>query len=175
MSHPATFFPVQLIEQVRTCWSRDEDVSGLEYRRFNDDDIKGITDVWLDFKMSNQHQRATSWLEFIKKQSHDLHLATLLRIAEELLRWHEGSEESFTNIIQLLGLSKGNSRPSNGSAAWAITIAKFKLPKKNSDSKTTIVSQGKLQPWLEIADGIWLQQMRGCFHSDREPCHLPIR
>ena len=51
MSHPATFFPVQLIEQVRTCWSRDEDVSGLEYRRFNDDDIKGITDVWLEFKI----------------------------------------------------------------------------------------------------------------------------
>ena len=102
MSHPATFFPVQLIEQVRTCWSRDEDVSGLEYRRFNDDDIKGITDVWLEFKMSNQHQRASSWLDFIKKQSHDLFLATVLRIAEELLMWHEGSEESYTNIIQLL-------------------------------------------------------------------------
>ena len=104
MSHPATFFPVQLIEQVRTCWSLDENVSGFEYRRFNDDDIKGITDVWLDFKMSNQHQRASSWLEFVKKQSHDLHLATLLRIAEELLRWHEGSEYSYSNIIQVLVL-----------------------------------------------------------------------
>ena len=102
MSHPATFFPVQLIEQVRTCWSLDENVSGFEYRRFNDDDIKGITDVWLDFKMSQQEQMASSWLDFIKKQSHDLHLATLLRIAEELLRWHEGSEVSYTNIIQLL-------------------------------------------------------------------------
>ena len=135
MSHPATFFPVQLIEQVRACWSRDEDDSGFAYRRFNDDDIKGITDVWLEFKMTNQSAQANSWLRFIQKQSPDLYLATLLRIAEELLRWHEGSEESFTNIIQLLGLSKGNSRPSNGSAAWAITIAKFKLPKKNSDSK----------------------------------------
>ena len=102
MSHPATFFPVQLIEQVRTCWSRDENVSGFEYRRFNDDDIKGITDVWLDFKMSNQHKRASSWLEFIRKQSRDLYLATVLRIAEELLRWHEGSEVSYTNIIQVL-------------------------------------------------------------------------
>ena len=102
MSHPATFFPVQLIEQVRTCWSRAEDDSGFAYRRFNDDDIKGITDVWLDFKMSNQHQTAWSWLGFLKTQSHDLHLATLLRIAEELLMWHEGSEESYTNIIQLL-------------------------------------------------------------------------
>ena len=102
MSHPATFFPVQLIEQVRTCWSRDEDVSGFQYRRFNDDDIKGITDVWLDFKTTNQNDQANSWLRFIRKQSPDLYLATLLRIAEELLRWHEGSEESYTNIIQLL-------------------------------------------------------------------------
>ena len=102
MSHPATFFPVQLIEQVRTCWSRDEDVSGLEYRRYNDDDIKGITDVWLELKWSNQHEMASSWLNFIQNKSSDLFLATLLRIAEELLMWHEGSEESYTNIIQLL-------------------------------------------------------------------------
>ena len=102
MSHPATFFPVQLIEQVRTCWSRDEDVSGLEYRRYNDDDIKGITDVWLELKWSNQHEMASSWLNFIQNKSSDLFLATLLRIAEEVLMWHETSEESYTNVIQLL-------------------------------------------------------------------------
>ena len=102
MSHPATFFPVQLIEQVRTCWSRDADVSVLEYRRFNDDDIKGITDVWLELKWSNQHEMASRWLNFIQNQSSDLFIATLLRIAEELLMWHETSEESYTNIIQLL-------------------------------------------------------------------------
>ena len=139
MSHPAVFFPVQLIEQVRTCWSRDENVSGFEYRRFNDDDIKGITDVWLELKWSNQHEMASSWLNFIQNQSSDLFIATLLRIAEELLMWHETSEESYTNIIQLLvRFVEGQFETkqwvcSMGNNHLEVQIAEEKLRSKNGD------------------------------------------
>ena len=117
MTHPASFFLVQFVKQARTSWSRS--FEGMEWRGFNDDHIKVLADFWITLKQQ-QEKLASSWLEHLRTISKDPYLATLLRITEELLRCHEGSDQYFESIIELCCLFVSGQFESN---QWVVSMS----------------------------------------------------